>query len=66
MVLLPDPALPTGNGHDFVQRGWGRWGTRARPTTSGDHRRRGEGHDDVDGAHRTAAMGVIWRVHGES
>jgi len=27
-VLLPDPALSTGYGQDFVQRGWGRWGDR--------------------------------------
>ena len=25
-VLLPDPALSTGYGQDFVVRGWGRWG----------------------------------------
>lgn len=25
-VLLPDPALSTGYGQQFVQRGWGRWG----------------------------------------
>ncbi|QCQ93890.1 S9 family peptidase [Rhodococcus sp. SGAir0479] len=25
-VLLPDPALSTGYGRDFVQRGWGQWG----------------------------------------
>ncbi|ETT29120.1 putative prolyl oligopeptidase family protein [Rhodococcus aetherivorans] len=25
-VLLPDPALSSGYGQDFVQRGWGRWG----------------------------------------
>ncbi len=25
-VLLPDPALSTGYGLDFIQRGWGRWG----------------------------------------
>ncbi|EOM76446.1 S9 family peptidase [Rhodococcus rhodnii] len=25
-VLLPDPALSTGYGQDFVRRGWGRWG----------------------------------------
>jgi dipeptidyl aminopeptidase/acylaminoacyl peptidase len=25
-VLLPDPALSTGYGQRFVQRGWGRWG----------------------------------------
>ena len=27
-VLLPDPALSTGYGHTFLQRGWGRWGGR--------------------------------------
>ena len=25
-VLLPDPALSTGYGLDFIQRGWGEWG----------------------------------------
>jgi dipeptidyl aminopeptidase/acylaminoacyl peptidase len=30
-VLLPDPALSTGYGLSFVQRGWGRWG--AEPYT---------------------------------
>ena len=25
-VLLPDPALSTGYGREFVHRGWGRWG----------------------------------------
>jgi dipeptidyl aminopeptidase/acylaminoacyl peptidase len=25
-VLMPDPALSTGYGQDFVQRGWGAWG----------------------------------------
>jgi dipeptidyl aminopeptidase/acylaminoacyl peptidase len=25
-VLLPDPALSTGYGQAFIQRGWGRWG----------------------------------------
>ena len=25
-VLLPDPALSTGHGQDFIQRGWGAWG----------------------------------------
>ncbi|MGO4957298.1 alpha/beta fold hydrolase [Luteococcus sp. Sow4_B9] len=25
-VLLPDPALSTGYGRNFIQRGWGRWG----------------------------------------
>lgn len=27
-VLLPDPALSTGYGQDFIQRGWGEWGKR--------------------------------------
>ena len=25
-VVLPDPALSTGYGWDYIQRGWGRWG----------------------------------------
>ncbi|WP_423183056.1 prolyl oligopeptidase family serine peptidase [Arthrobacter sp. NyZ413] len=25
-VLLPDPALSTGYGQDYIQRGWGQWG----------------------------------------
>jgi dipeptidyl aminopeptidase/acylaminoacyl peptidase len=25
-VLLPDPALSTGYGYDFIKRGWGSWG----------------------------------------
>ena len=25
-MLLPDPALSTGYGQDFIQRGWGAWG----------------------------------------
>ncbi|MET0451328.1 MAG: S9 family peptidase [Mycobacterium sp.] len=25
-VLMPDPALSTGYGQDFIQRGWGAWG----------------------------------------
>ncbi|WP_048633180.1 S9 family peptidase [Mycolicibacterium aurum] len=25
-VMLPDPALSTGYGQDFIQRGWGSWG----------------------------------------
>jgi dipeptidyl aminopeptidase/acylaminoacyl peptidase len=54
-VLLPDPALSTGYGQDFIQRGWGAWGgppfddlmtaTDAACT-----------HPRVDGT-RTAAMG---------
>ncbi|MGY4649649.1 dipeptidyl aminopeptidase/acylaminoacyl peptidase [Mycobacterium sp. URHB0021] len=27
-VLLPDPALSTGYGQQFIQRGWGAWGAR--------------------------------------
>ncbi|MDJ0394499.1 S9 family peptidase [Rhodococcus sp. G-MC3] len=27
-VLLPDPALSTGYGQEFIQRGWGRWGSK--------------------------------------
>jgi dipeptidyl aminopeptidase/acylaminoacyl peptidase len=27
-VLLPDPALSTGYGRAFIERGWGRWGDR--------------------------------------
>jgi dipeptidyl aminopeptidase/acylaminoacyl peptidase len=30
-VLMPDPAVSTGYGHAFIQRGWGRWG--AEPFT---------------------------------
>lgn len=54
-VLLPDPALSTGYGQDFVQRGWGRWGQA--PYTDllaiTDHV---ETLPEVD-ATRTAAMG---------
>ena len=54
-VLLPDPALSTGYGRDFVRRGWGRWG--AEPYT--DLMALTDAaleHDAVD-ASRTAAMG---------
>lgn len=27
-VLLPDPALSTGYGQEFIQRGWGEWGSK--------------------------------------
>ncbi|MEV7607674.1 S9 family peptidase [Paenarthrobacter sp. NPDC089322] len=27
-VLLPDPALSTGYGQDYIQRGWGEWGKK--------------------------------------
>ena len=40
-VLLPDPALSTGYGQDFVQDGWGAWGARAVHGPAGDHRRGG-------------------------
>ncbi|AXH95682.1 S9 family peptidase [Ornithinimicrobium avium] len=54
-VLLPDPALSTGYGQDFIQRGWGAWGeapyTDLMAITDAVVAR-----DDVD-ASRTAAMG---------
>jgi len=54
-VLLPDPALSTGYGQDFVQRGWGAWGeapyTDLMAVTDAVEER-----EDVD-ASRTAAMG---------
>ncbi|WIM94290.1 prolyl oligopeptidase family serine peptidase [Actinoplanes oblitus] len=54
-VLLPDPALSTGYGVEFVKRGWGAWG--AAPYTDlialTDA---AEQREDVD-ATRTAAMG---------
>ncbi len=54
-VLLPDPALSTGYGQEFIQRGWGAWG--AAPYT--DLMAATEAacaHPGVDAA-RTAAMG---------
>lgn len=54
-VLLPDPALSTGYGQDFVQRGWNSWGghpfTDLMAITDVT-----EARDDID-ATRTAAMG---------
>ncbi|HEY9475021.1 MAG TPA: S9 family peptidase [Mycobacteriales bacterium] len=54
-VLLPDPALSTGYGNDFVRRGWGHWGDRPyhdlMAVTDAVCAR-----DDID-AGRTAAMG---------
>ncbi|NKX55079.1 S9 family peptidase [Arthrobacter mobilis] len=54
-VLLPDPALSTGYGRDFVRRGWGRWGqepyTDLMAVTDEAVKR-----PDID-AGRTAAMG---------
>ncbi|HEX7806327.1 MAG TPA: alpha/beta fold hydrolase, partial [Cellulomonas sp.] len=54
-VLLPDPALSTGYGQEFVQRGWGSWGgapfTDLMAATDAAVAR-----PDID-ATRTAAMG---------
>jgi dipeptidyl aminopeptidase/acylaminoacyl peptidase len=54
-VLLPDPALSTGYGRSFVERGWGDWGdapyTDLMAITDEAVRR-----PDIDGT-RTAAMG---------
>ncbi len=54
-VLLPDPALSTGYGREFIRRGWGRWGlepfTDLMTITDAALQR-----DDLDAA-RTAAMG---------
>ena len=38
-VLLPDPALSTGYGQDFIARGHGTWGGQAVHRRDGDHRR---------------------------
>jgi dipeptidyl aminopeptidase/acylaminoacyl peptidase len=54
-VLLPDPALSTGYGQDFIKAGWARWGaepfTDLMAITDVAERR-----DDIDES-RTAAMG---------
>jgi dipeptidyl aminopeptidase/acylaminoacyl peptidase len=54
-VLLPDPALSTGYGQEFIQRGWGQWGGAPfddlMAATDAACR-----HPRVD-ADRTAAMG---------
>jgi dipeptidyl aminopeptidase/acylaminoacyl peptidase len=54
-VLLPDPALSTGYGQDFIQDGWGAWGdapyTDLMAITDAV-----EARDDIDET-RTAAMG---------
>jgi dipeptidyl aminopeptidase/acylaminoacyl peptidase len=54
-VLLPDPALSTGYGIDFIRRGWGDWGgapfTDLMSVTDAAVAR-----DDIDGS-RVAAMG---------
>ncbi|MEW5810143.1 MAG: S9 family peptidase [Actinomycetota bacterium] len=54
-VLLPDPALSTGYGQDFIQRGWGAWGS-APYTDLMAATDAACAHPRVDEA-RTAAMG---------
>ncbi|GEK17566.1 S9 family peptidase [Cellulomonas persica] len=54
-VLLPDPALSTGYGQEFVQAGWGAWG-RAPYTDLMAVTDVAEQHEAVDES-RTAAMG---------
>ena len=54
-VVLPDPAMSTGYGIDFIRRGWGAWGdapyTDLMAIVDAAHER-----PDID-ADRTAAMG---------
>jgi dipeptidyl aminopeptidase/acylaminoacyl peptidase len=54
-VLLPDPALSTGYGQEFVQRGWGAWGD-APYTDLMALQDAAEALPEID-ASRTAAMG---------
>ncbi|MBT0568310.1 S9 family peptidase [Williamsia sp. CHRR-6] len=54
-VLLPDPALSTGYGQDFIERGWGRWG--AEPFTDLMAITDAVVADPRIDAERTAAMG---------
>lgn len=54
-VLLPDPALSTGYGQEFVQRGWGAWG-RAPFTDLMAITDAAEALPEIDET-RTAAMG---------
>lgn len=54
-VLLPDPALSTGYGQDFIQRGWGAWG-KAPYTDLMAATDAAEALPEID-ASRTAAMG---------
>ena len=54
-VLLPDPALSTGYGLDFIERGWGSWG-EAPYTDLMAATDAAEARDDIDES-RTAAMG---------
>ncbi|WP_436529016.1 prolyl oligopeptidase family serine peptidase [Actinoplanes sp. HUAS TT8] len=54
-VLLPDPALSTGYGHEFIRRGWGTWGS-APYTDLMALTDAAEQRSDIDET-RTAAMG---------
>ncbi|MFK8023154.1 MAG: prolyl oligopeptidase family serine peptidase [Ilumatobacter sp.] len=54
-VLLPDPALSTGYGRDFIERGWGSWGG-APFTDLMDITDAAVARDDIDET-RTSAMG---------
>ncbi len=54
-VLLPDPALSTGYGNEFLRRGWGKWGA-APYTDLMSLTDAAEARADVDET-RTAAMG---------
>lgn len=54
-VLLPDPALSTGYGQDFIQRGWGEWG-KAPFTDLMSITDAAVARPDIDET-RTAAMG---------
>lgn len=55
-VLLPDPALSTGYGQEFIQRGWGRWG--AEPYTDlMEITDAVQSRDDIDGDDMVALGG---------
>jgi dipeptidyl aminopeptidase/acylaminoacyl peptidase len=54
-VLLPDPALSTGYGNDFIRRGHRRWGQRAFTDVMAATDA-AQARDDIDGS-RTAMMG---------
>ncbi|WP_175417098.1 prolyl oligopeptidase family serine peptidase [Arthrobacter sp. 24S4-2] len=54
-VLLPDPALSTGYGQAYIQRGWGQWG-KAPYTDLMEITDAAVKRPDID-ASRTAAMG---------
>ena len=54
-VLLPDPALSTGYGQEFIQRGWGTWGNEPYTDLLGITVAV-ETRDDID-SRKTVAMG---------